>query len=184
MTGVQTCALPIWLLVADVEPNGAIRPLLRERELLHLGGDVAGSGTISAAAADRAVAAVQHLTDLALRTGTDRSIVVATSAIRDATNRDEVVDRLSAAAGSPVRVLSGDEEARLGFLGVAASVALPDGPNLVLDLGGGSLELAVGDRDGAPRLETTLRLGVTRLDRKSTRLNSSHMSESRMPSSA
>lgn len=150
------------LLVADVEPNGAIRPLLRERELLHLGGDVAASGTISPVAAERAVAAVQHLTDLALRTGADRSIVVATSAIRDAANRAEVVDRLTTAAGSPVRVLSGEEEARLGFLGVAASVALPDGPHLVLDLGGGSLELTVG-QGLSVEWSASVDLGVSRL---------------------
>lgn len=132
------------LLVADVEPSGAIRPILRERDLLHLGADIAIGGAISPVAADSAVRAVQHLTDLAVRTGTDRSIVVATSAIRDAANRAAVVERLSLAAGCPVSVLSGLEEARLGFLGVAASLALPDGPHLVLDLGGGSLELSIG----------------------------------------
>jgi exopolyphosphatase/guanosine-5'-triphosphate,3'-diphosphate pyrophosphatase len=150
------------LLVADVEPSGAIRPILRERDLLHLGADVAVGGSISPAAAAAAVASVQYLTDLAMRTGTDRSIVVATSAIRDAANQADITERLALAAGAPVTVLSGLQEARLGFLGVAASLALPDGPHLVLDLGGGSLELTIG-HELEVEWAASVNLGVSRL---------------------
>jgi len=89
-------------------------------------------------------------------------MAVATSAIRDASNNKEVVDRLQNAAAMPIRVIDGREEARLGFLGVASSVALPEGNHLVLDLGGGSLELAIGSRATPVWTEST-DLGASRL---------------------
>jgi exopolyphosphatase/guanosine-5'-triphosphate,3'-diphosphate pyrophosphatase len=131
------------LLVADVAGDGAIHPVLRAREFLHLGSEVASTGLLADDVVERAVGAARHLAGLGLRAGAEQSIAVATSAIRDATNGDDVVARMQDAAGMAIRVIDGHEEARLGFLGVASSVALPSGNNLVLDLGGGSLELAV-----------------------------------------
>jgi exopolyphosphatase/guanosine-5'-triphosphate,3'-diphosphate pyrophosphatase len=87
---------------------------------------------------------------------------VATSSLRDARNRDKLARRLEAAAGAPVRILSGDEEAALMFAALRAGVPLGDGRILGVDLGGGSLELAVGSGE---RLEWTasLELGAARL---------------------
>ena len=150
------------LLVADVAADGAIQPVLRAREFLRLGREVAAHGYLTADAIERAVGAVGHLTGLGLRTGAERSMAVATSAIRDATNSEEIIDRLQSAAAVPVRVIDGIEEARLGFLGVASSVALPEGTNLVLDLGGGSLELAAGS-GATPVWTESVDLGVSRL---------------------
>ena len=150
------------LLVADIERDGALRPVLRERELLYLGGRLGDDGVLSADDVAKAVASTKHLHDLAVRTGAQRIIAVATAAIRSAANRDSVLAELSAAAGSDVRLLDGEEEARLGFLGVAASLALADEPHLVLDLGGGSLELAIGT--GAHvAWSTSLPIGTSRL---------------------
>ncbi len=132
------------VLVADVDDDGALTPVLREREMLHLGAVVAEHGDILPGAADEAVDVTAHLVELARRAGADEPIAVATSALRDATNGPAVLDRLGAAVGRPVQVLDGEDEARLGYLGVRASVALRSEPALVLDLGGGSLELAVG----------------------------------------
>jgi len=150
------------LLVADVTPEGAIRPVLRAREFLRLGGEIAANGALAEAVIERSTGAASHLAGLGLRTGAERSMAVATSAIRDASNSDELVDRLQVATGMPIRVIDGHEEARLSFLGVASSIALPVGSHLVLDLGGGSLELAVG-AGATPIWTDSVDLGVSRL---------------------
>ena len=93
---------------------------------------------------------VAHLTELAGRLGAERRLAVATSALRDARNGPEVVAEMEAAADTTIRVLDGEEEARLAYLGVRASVAIDADPLLVLDLGGGSLELAVGTGATSP----------------------------------
>ncbi len=150
------------LLIADVEEGGGIRPVLREREMLHLGGRLANRPDLPEADVDAAVAATKRLHDLGVRTGADRTIAVATAAVRSAGNRDGIVARLSEAAGTQVRVLDGSEEARLGFIGVAASIALPAEPHMVMDLGGGSLELSVG-KGQSVEWSTSLPIGVSRL---------------------
>lgn len=149
------------VLVAD-EDDGRLVPALREREMLHLGATVARHGHIPAADRDRAVATVSHLAELARRSGATERFAVATAALRDATNGPEVIAALTEAAGIPVRVLDGLEEARLAYLGVRAAVAVPAEPVLVLDLGGGSLELAVG-AGGEVAWATSLPLGASRL---------------------
>jgi exopolyphosphatase / guanosine-5'-triphosphate,3'-diphosphate pyrophosphatase len=135
------------VLVADLAGR-TITPVLREREMLHLGRVVAEHGVVPDDDVARAVATVAHLMELARRSGARETIAVATAALRDATNGPEVIAALSSAAGTPIRVLGGLEEARIGYVGVRASVAVRAEPVLVLDLGGGSLELAtgVGDR--------------------------------------
>ena len=156
------------LLVAVVAVDGAIHPVLRAREFLHLGSEVALTGLLADDVVERAVGAAGHLAGLGLRAGAEQSMAVATSAIRDATNSDDVVARLQEATGMAIRVIDGHEEARLGFLGVASSVALPSGNNLVLDLGGGSLELTVGS-GATPVWMKSTDLGVSRLWAESVR---------------
>lgn len=150
------------VLVADVADDGTVVPVGREREMLHLGSVVARHGHVPDEERARAVAVVAHLTELAGRLGAEQRLAVATSALRDATNGAAVVADMEAATGTPVRVIDGDEEARLAYRGVRASVAVPDEPLLVLDLGGGSLELVVGD--GADvAWSASVDVGVSRL---------------------
>jgi exopolyphosphatase/guanosine-5'-triphosphate,3'-diphosphate pyrophosphatase len=87
--------------------------------------------------------------------------VVATAALRDAPGRDRLIARLSEAAGVPVEVLSGEEEARLAFAGATASLAMRDGVEnvVVADVGGGSTELAWGAPGGAPTWWASLPIG-------------------------
>jgi exopolyphosphatase / guanosine-5'-triphosphate,3'-diphosphate pyrophosphatase len=151
------------VLVADLDGSTLV-PVDREREMLHLGRVVAQHGGVPEPEIARAEATVAHLTALARRSGSLEHLAVATSALRDADNGIEVLTRLSDAAGTPVRTLSGEEEARLAYLGVRAAVAVAaEGePVLVVDLGGGSLELAVGT--GAEvAWSTSTPLGVSRL---------------------
>ena len=130
------------LLVADVE-GSAVAPVRREREMLHLGRAVARHGRIPVDLEVRAVATVDRLADLARRSGAQELVAVGTEALRGP-ERAALVARLSEVAGTPIEILDGAEEARLAYLGARASVDVEQEPALVIDLGGGSLELAIG----------------------------------------
>jgi exopolyphosphatase/guanosine-5'-triphosphate,3'-diphosphate pyrophosphatase len=150
------------LLVVDAHPDGTFVPLIKEKDMLRLGDAVGREGRIPDALADRAVATVERFRKLAIGAGTEEIHARATSALREAENGGEVVDRMAAEAGVKVRVISGQEEARLIFEAVRAAVVIDPGPALCLDLGGGSLEIMVGDRKTL-QLSASVPLGVARL---------------------
>jgi exopolyphosphatase/guanosine-5'-triphosphate,3'-diphosphate pyrophosphatase len=150
------------LLVADVHPDGTFTPVAREKDMLRLGDDVAREGSIPPATAERAVAAVRRLERLASGLGAREVTAKATSAIRTASNGSELVDRIEAETGVEVEVISGLEEARLIFAAVRASVVIDPRPALCIDIGGGSVELMIGDAAGM-RWATSVPLGVGRL---------------------
>lgn len=147
------------LLVADVHPDRSFTTITREKDMLRLGDEVGAHGRIGKAAADRAVASVRRLRELAEANGAVEVHAVATAAIRAATNGSALVDRFEQEAGVHVRVVDGLEEARLVFEAVRASVVIDPGPAVCLDLGGGSLEIGIGDRDGLIAARS-LHLGV------------------------
>ena len=150
------------VLVADLDDDGGVVPVAREREMLHLGAVVAEHGHIPDDARRHALDVVTHLTELAGRMGAERRLAVATSALRDATNGPDVVAEMAEVAGTPVRVIDGEQEALYAYRGVRASIATDADPLLVLDLGGGSLELVVGSGPDV-HWSTSLDLGVSRL---------------------
>jgi exopolyphosphatase/guanosine-5'-triphosphate,3'-diphosphate pyrophosphatase len=150
------------LLVADVHVDGHIDPLVQEKEMLRLGDVVSRRGAIPPTAADQAVATVRRFRLLAEATGASEIIANATSAIRRAANGGEVVDRIRAETGVHVDVIGGLEEARLIFGAIRASVVLDPSPALCFDLGGGSLEIMVGDA-GAMTWASSVPLGVARM---------------------
>ena len=150
------------LLVVDAHADGTFVPLIREKDMLRLGDAVGREGRIPDALADRAVATIDRFRKLALGAGTEEIHARATAALREAENGGEVVDRMLAEAGVDVRVISGQEEARLIFEAVKAAVVIDPGPALCLDLGGGSLEIMVGDRSQLS-LVASVPLGVARL---------------------
>ncbi|MGH7291162.1 MAG: histidine phosphatase family protein, partial [Myxococcota bacterium] len=133
------------LLVADVTSDGHVVRVAREREMLRLGAALAQESKFSDELCDRAVEAGRQLHRLADRAGAQELVAVATSAVRDAKNGRKLAERLSRALGSEVQILSGEEEARLIFSAFRRRVGLGDENALGLDLGGGSLELAVGN---------------------------------------
>jgi exopolyphosphatase / guanosine-5'-triphosphate,3'-diphosphate pyrophosphatase len=133
------------LLVAEVSPDGALSTVAREREELGLGTVVARCGSIPTQHLDAARATVSRFAAVAQRVGADLVLPIATSAIRDAANSRQVVAALSDSIGQPVRLLTGHAEARLSFIGMRAGVGLESGSSLTLDLGGGSLDVALGD---------------------------------------
>jgi exopolyphosphatase/guanosine-5'-triphosphate,3'-diphosphate pyrophosphatase len=150
------------LLVADVHPDGHFEPLVREKAMLRLGDVVSRKGRIPEAAADAAVDTVRRFRLLAEAAGATETLACATSAIRRASNGDDVVDRIEAEAGVAVEVISGHREAELIFGAVRASILLEPAPALCFDLGGGSVEIMVGDAGGLI-YATSENLGVGRL---------------------
>jgi exopolyphosphatase/guanosine-5'-triphosphate,3'-diphosphate pyrophosphatase len=150
------------LLVADAEPGGTIHRVGRERVMLRLGALISEGGKIPRSAADAAVETVEQMRKDARDAGAERIIAVATAALRDASNGREVVQRLSEALGERVRMLPGEEEARLIFRALSQRLRLGSERALGLDLGGGSLEVACG-AGGDVKWERSLPLGSVRL---------------------
>jgi exopolyphosphatase/guanosine-5'-triphosphate,3'-diphosphate pyrophosphatase len=150
------------LLVADASPTGRIERVTNSRVMLRLGASIADEGAIPKPIAERAVESARELRAVAKEHGAQRLVPVATAALRDARNGPALAESLGKALGTPVRILSGIEEARLIFAAFRHRIPLRDQTALGLDLGGGSLELAIGDGFEV-QWETTLPLGVTRL---------------------
>jgi exopolyphosphatase/guanosine-5'-triphosphate,3'-diphosphate pyrophosphatase len=150
------------LLVADARPDGTFEPVATDKEMLRLGTSVAATGGIGPAKAADAVAVIRRFRAIAESHEADEIVACATAAFREATDSLAVVDRIEAETGVKVRVISGREEARLIFDAVRASVVIDPGPALALDLGGGSLELMIGDGGGLD-WAASIKLGVARL---------------------
>lgn len=147
------------LLVAEAHAGGTFEPLLAEKEMLRLGDLVGRHGRIPEEAAAAAVAVVRRFRRLAEAVGAQEIVACGTSALRRAANGGEVVDRIEAEAGVPVEVISGTREAELIFRAVRAGVLLEPSPALCIDLGGGSVEIMVGDAAGL-RYAASENLGV------------------------
>jgi exopolyphosphatase/guanosine-5'-triphosphate,3'-diphosphate pyrophosphatase len=150
------------LLIVEQHEGARFEPLAKEKEMLRLGDAVARTGRIGPELADKAVATLMLFQQMIAAADVDYTVAAATAAIRDAEDGSELVDRILAECGLEVKVVSGQREAALIFRAVSAAVAIDPGPALAADLGGGSLELMIGDHQ---RLEwaTSLPLGVGRL---------------------
>lgn len=134
-----------------------------QRESVRLGeGEFGGATELQPEAMDRAVLVCRSFAELARSHGATSFVAVATSATREAGNQASFVRRLRDEAGLEVHVVSGPEEARLVFLGVLSVVDLEDRRALVVDIGGGSTEIALGGAAGAEFIDS-LRIGAIRL---------------------
>jgi exopolyphosphatase/guanosine-5'-triphosphate,3'-diphosphate pyrophosphatase len=138
----------IRLLVADVTTSFdgtlALRDLHREQRIVRLGQGVDASGVLAPEALERTRAALADYTVAMRRKGTERVRMVATSATRDARNRDDFFGMVRDTLGVDAEVITGDEEATLSFVGAVGDLDPDDGPFVVVDVGGGSTELVVG----------------------------------------
>jgi exopolyphosphatase/guanosine-5'-triphosphate,3'-diphosphate pyrophosphatase len=149
-------------IVADINPGGAIRVVDEMKAAPRLGAGLSETGLLSAEAMGRAVEAISRMATLGKQIGADRIEVVATSAVRDAANADAFVDLVRRQTSLRVRVLTGEDEARLGFRSALAHFDLGTGRAAVVDIGGGSLELALSAAGLLDRL-VTLPFGALRL---------------------
>ena len=153
----------IRLLVAEVV-DGRLDDVVRRMEIVRLGEGVDRTGRLSDAALARTFSALEDYAAQLQLLGAERVRMVATSATRDAANRDVfvtgVVDRL----GVPPEVVSGSEEAALSFHGATADMSGTDvpAPYLVCDIGGGSTEFVLGDASGV-RAARSVDVGCVRL---------------------
>lgn len=129
-------------IVADVESQGTIRVVDEMKAAPRLGAEMSISGQIGPESMGRAVDAIVRMTTLARQLGATRIEAVATSAVRDAGNATTFINTVRREAGLRVRILSGDEEARLSYRSALAHFDLASGRAVVADIGGGSLELA------------------------------------------
>jgi len=141
----------IRLLIADVA-EGRLREMHREMRIVRLGQGVDASGEFAQEAIARTRSALTDYTALLARFEVCKARMVATSATRDAANRQEffamTAEVLAAAVpGAVAEVISGKEEAALSFRGAIAELDCEEGPFLVVDLGGGSTELVLGSTD-------------------------------------
>jgi exopolyphosphatase/guanosine-5'-triphosphate,3'-diphosphate pyrophosphatase len=150
------------LLVVDAGPDGSFVPLVREKEMLRLGDDVAREGRISREGARRALATLRRFRALAEGAGATRVVACATSAFREASNGRRLATLLAEETGIEARIIDGVTEAGLIYSAVKASVLMEKGPVLAFDLGGGSLEVMVGDGESLWWADS-LPLGVARL---------------------
>jgi exopolyphosphatase / guanosine-5'-triphosphate,3'-diphosphate pyrophosphatase len=147
------------LLVADVE-GGRVRPVERRSTVTRLGRGVDLSGQLAAEAVEAACGAVDPYVATLQELGAERVDAIATSAVRDASNGAAFVAELRERFALSARVLDGEEEARLTYLG-ATSEHSPAVPTLVIDIGGGSTELVVGQGRHVD-WHTSLQAGVVR----------------------
>ena len=148
------------LLVTDATR----RPIERLMRITRLGQGVDATGTLAPEAIERTVAVLREFRGVMDRHGITKVRMSATSAVRDASNRDEFLDAAHAAVGARPEVLSGDDEGRLSFAGATAELDAVDGPFLVVDIGGGSTELVVGTHE--PTGVVSLEMGCVRLTEK------------------
>jgi len=136
----------IRLLLAKVE-GGRIVESQKELEMTRLGKGVDETKLLSKESMDATVEAIKKFKAKAEAFGAEALKVIATSAVRDASNRASFVKRVLEETGVEIEVISGQTEAELGFKGVLAGVG-SDEPILVVDIGGGSTEFIVGDQKG------------------------------------
>ncbi|MER5946876.1 Ppx/GppA family phosphatase [Streptomyces sp. NPDC001904] len=152
------------LAIADAR-DGAPLPVHTAKRQLRLSEEVDGDRRLRPRAVRRIVDAVAESCAEAERWGSDEPFVFATAIVRDAPNRDEVLDAVQQGAGVRVRVLPGEVEAELTFLAARRWMGWRAGPLGVLDIGGGSLEVAFG-RGRLPDFAVSLPLGARRLTRE------------------
>ncbi len=155
----------VHLLLVDARRGGHPLPALSEKSVLRLAEHVNASGRLSKTGAEALVSAVSTARQSAKRYGADDLLAFATSAVREASNSAAVIDRVRAETGVDLQVLTGDDEASLTFLAVRRWYGWSAGRLLVLDIGGGSLEVA-GGMDESPDVAMSVPLGAGRLTRE------------------
>jgi len=149
------------LLVAEVSGRGVV-PLLEQSEQTRLGEGFYAAHVLQPAAIARTARAVAKFAAAAGALKSESVRVVGTSAARDAINPAELCGAIEAAAGLPLEVISGEEEARWAFAGVTSDPALAALPLLLLDVGGGSTEFIVGQAD-VQHYRQSFHLGTVRM---------------------
>ncbi|GMV50240.1 MAG: Guanosine-5'-triphosphate,3'-diphosphate pyrophosphatase [Nitrospirae bacterium] len=165
LAGIDIGTLTCRLLIAERQPSGGLRELRSDRRILHLGQGVDRNRVIRPDAMQRVIATLQEWRHAINEHHVSATAVVATSAVRDAYNREEFLGFVRQEVGFDVEIISGEEEARRTLLGIRSG--LPPGVNdmLALDIGGGSTEFIL-DRPAHSPLVRSIDVGVVRLSER------------------
>ncbi len=152
----------IHMILTEIQPDFSYKILDRFKDVTRVGEDTFKSGQLSPTALARGTEVVKNLATLARNRGFTRIEAVATSAVREASNGGQLIEAIEQQTGIRVRVVTGQEEARLIYLGVRQSMDFGDRNVLIADVGGGSVELIVGNRTKLLHA-ASLKLGAIRL---------------------
>jgi exopolyphosphatase/guanosine-5'-triphosphate,3'-diphosphate pyrophosphatase len=152
----------VHMVIADVRRDGHFEVIDRVKEMVRLGRNMFTSGKLGREPIELAVRALKNFAHLAKVRHVDRVRAVATSAVREAENRESFIARIRRETGLKVEIISGADEARFIFNAARHALGLEGGPYLLIDIGGGSVELVMV-RDGEAIWMESLPLGVSRL---------------------
>jgi exopolyphosphatase/guanosine-5'-triphosphate,3'-diphosphate pyrophosphatase len=154
------------LLIADVDPgSGELVEVVRRSQVTRLGDGVDAQGSLSDAAIERVLATLADYRAQIDAHECEANVAVLTSAVRDAANGAEFAARVRDEYGLDARILSGDEEAQLSFLGAMSGRPEPREPIVVIDVGGGSTEFVIG-RGHTAGFHVSLPMGVVRMSER------------------
>ena len=154
----------VHMLIVDAYPGARPLPAFSHKVELSLVAHLEPGNTLSKVGEKRLTEVVEESLQIAEDKGVEDFLAFATSAVRDAVNGDDVLARIQDRTGARIRVLSGENEARLTFLAARRWFGWSSGRLLVVDIGGGSLEIAAG-QDEEPEAVMSLPLGAQRLTR-------------------
>jgi exopolyphosphatase / guanosine-5'-triphosphate,3'-diphosphate pyrophosphatase len=149
------------VLVADVD-DGRVHELERRTTVTRLGQDVDSTGRLADEAIDRVTATLEDYKAIIDELQPEHTIALATSATRDAENGGDFRQMLHDRFGFDAQIISGEEEARLTFLGATSARPRDEGPLVVIDIGGGSTEYVVGTAGSDPTFRVSTQAGSVR----------------------
>ncbi|RAQ39362.1 exopolyphosphatase, partial [Arthrospira sp. O9.13F] len=135
--------------------------IAREKDTVRLG-DCGPKGQLKPEVMDRAIATLKRFQELAKTFNVEQVVAVATSAVREAPNGRDFIKRVSDELDLEINLISGPEEARRIYLGVLSAMEFHDEPHVIIDIGGGSTELILGD-GGEPKFLSSTKVGAVRL---------------------
>lgn len=151
------------MVVVKIEPSlPAFSIIAREKETVRLGDRNLTTGDLKPEIIDRAIAALGRFQEVAKSLNAETIIAVATSAIREAPNGKDFLQRVESELSLSVDLISGQEEARRIYLGVLSGMEFDNQPHIIIDIGGGSTEIILGDSHQAQALTST-KIGAVRL---------------------
>ena len=150
------------LVIGRVGEGGSIEVVENRREAVRLGKDVFADGALSRGMIGQAAASFRRFRQSMDRWGVQHFAAVATSAVREAENRGALLDRIRRTSGIDLRVIDGIEEARLVHLAVSRKLDISTGEAVLVDIGGGSVEVTL-TADGALLKSRTLKVGAVRM---------------------
>lgn len=151
------------MVVARIQPTlPAFTIIAREKETVRLGDRNKQTGNLKPEVMERAIAALGRFQEVAQSLNADQIVAVATSAVREAPNGRDFLKQVESELGLPVNLISGQEEARRIYLGVLSGMEFNNQPHIIIDIGGGSTELILGDGH-EPRSLSSTKVGAVRL---------------------